>query len=362
MSASDPSATEPMASDGRGMVATDDSLRLSAAHRPAGQTVEQQSGNRNGRKGPIAAGAVSRPGDRIFRTLAVGSASMVTAAIIAIAVFLLYRALPALQNNEANFFTYTERWNLSDTSAMYFGIPNLFLVTVTVSILALLFAMPVALGIAIFLTSYAPKRLVKPLGYLVDLLAAVPSIVYGLWGFMALGPALSGVYEWIAEHLGFIPLFATYANSPAFETGRNLLTGGIVLAIMILPVIAATTREVFIQTPPGHIEAALALGATRWETVKMAVLPFGRSGYISGSMLGLGRALGETMALYLVISPSSAFRGSLFDGGTTFATAIANAAPEFNDDLKAGAYMSAGLVLFLLTFVVNSAARMIAKR
>ncbi|WP_295624406.1 phosphate ABC transporter permease subunit PstC [uncultured Corynebacterium sp.] len=311
---------------------------------------------------PVVAKGVTRPGDRIFQTLSVGAASLVTAAIIAIAIFLLLRALPSMSNNEANFFTYSERWNLADTSAMYFGIPNLFLVTVTVSLLALILAMPVALGIAIFLTSYAPKKAVKPLGYLVDLLAAVPSIVYGLWGFMALGPALGGFYDWMTTNLGGVFLFTTYDNSPAFETGRNLFTGGVVLAIMILPVIAATTREVFVQTPRGHIEASLALGATRWETVRLAVLPFGKSGYISGSMLGLGRALGETMALYMVISPSDAFRGSLFDGGTTFATAIANAAPEFNDDLKAGAYMSAGLVLFFLTFVVNSAARVIAKK
>ena len=319
------------------------------------------SGDGSSEEQAIQSGVV-RPGDRIFKILEVGSSALVTAAIIAIAVFLLLRAVPAMSRNEANFFTYTERWNLADTSAMYFGIPNMFLVTVAVSILALVLAMPVALGIAIFLTAYAPKKMVKPLGYLVDLLAAVPSIVYGLWGFMALGPALAGLYGWLAKTLGFIPMFALYPNSPAFETGRNLFTGGIVLAIMILPVIAATTREVFVQTPRGHIEASLALGATRWEMVKLAILPFGRSGFISGSMLGLGRALGETMALYLVISPSSAFRGSLFDGGTTFATAIANAAPEFNDNLKAGAYMSAGLVLFLLTFVVNSAARMIAKK
>lgn len=311
---------------------------------------------------PVVAKGVVRPGDRIFRTLSVGAASLVTASIIAIAVFLILRAVPSMRNNEANFFTYDERWNLADTSAMYFGIPNLFMVTVAVSVLALIIAMPIALGIAIFLTSYAPKKLVKPLGYLVVLLAAVPSIVYGLWGFMALGPFLGGFYTWGAENLSGIFLFSTYANSPAFETGRNLFTGGVVLAIMILPVIAATTREVFVQTPRGHIEASLALGATRWETVKLAVLPFGKSGYISGSMLGLGRALGETMALYMVISPSDAFRGSFFDGGTTFATAIANAAPEFNDDLKAGAYMSAGLVLFFLTFVVNSAARIIAKK
>ncbi|MFD5868897.1 phosphate ABC transporter permease subunit PstC [Corynebacterium sp. NPDC060344] len=321
-----------------------------------------RSGEEPSGEAPVVAKGVVRPGDRIFKILSVGASSLVTASIIAIAIFLLLRALPSIGNNEANFFTYSERWNLNDTSAMYFGIPNLFLVTVAVSVLALILAMPVALGIAIFLTSYAPKKAVKPLGYLVDLLAAVPSIVYGLWGFMALGPALGGFYNWAAGNLGGIFLFATFPNSPAFETGRNLFTGGVVLAIMILPVIAATTREVFVQTPRGHIEASLALGATRWETVRLAVLPFGKSGYISGSMLGLGRALGETMALYMVISPSDAFRGSFFEGGTTFATAIANAAPEFNDDLKAGAYMSAGLVLFFLTFVVNSAARVIAKK
>lgn len=343
-----PAETDP-ALDGQETATVTAAPRLHAGDEPSGDE-------------PVVAKGVTRPGDRIFRALSVGAASLVSVSIIAIAIFLILRAVPAMQRNDANFLTYSERWNLADTSAMYFGIPNLFLVTVAVSILALIIAMPIALGIAIFLTSYAPKKAVKPLGYLVDLLAAVPSIVYGLWGFMALGPALSGFYNWAAGSFGGFFMFATFDNSPAFETGRNLFTGGIVLAIMILPVIAATTREVFIQTPRGHIEASLALGATRWETVRLAVLPFGKSGYISGSMLGLGRALGETMALYMVISPSSAFRGSLFEGGTTFATAIANAAPEFNDDLKAGAYMSAGLVLFFLTFVVNSAARLIAKK
>lgn len=310
---------------------------------------------------PAAAGSVVRPGDRILRLLAVGSSSLTTAMIVAIAVFLLLRAAPALGNDAANFLTYSADWDLSDTSAMAFGIPNLLLATVTVSLVALALAMPVALGIAIYLTGYAPKPLVRPLSFLVDLLAAVPSIVYGLWGFMALGPALSALYEFLGTRAGGLFLFTHYANSPAYATGRNLLTGGVVLAIMILPVIAATTREVFTQTPRGHIEAALALGATRWETIRLAVLPFGKSGFISGSMLGLGRALGETMALYMVIAPTSSFRASLLDGGTTFATAIANAAPEFNDDLRAGAYMSAGLVLFLLTFLVNTAARAVAK-
>ncbi|WP_141759850.1 PstC family ABC transporter permease, partial [Corynebacterium sp. HMSC056F09] len=146
-----------------------------------------------------------------------------------------------------------------------------------------------------------------------------------------------------------------------FATGRNVLTGGIVLAVMILPIIAATAREVFVQTPPGQIESALALGATRWEVIRMTVLPFGMSGYIAGSMLGLGRALGETMALYMVVSPLVDFRFSLFDGGTTFATAIALAAAEFGNEMRAGAYIAAGLMLFLLTFVVNAIARSIVK-
>lgn len=304
-------------------------------------------------------GSVRRPGDVIFSNLARASAVTITAIIAAIGAFLIWRAVPALSNNAENFFTYSANWNLSDTSAMAFGIPNLFASTVMISVIALVIAMPIALGIAIFLSNYAPTRLVRPLGFLVDMLAAVPSIVYGLWGWQVLGPSLSGFYEWLHSVAGSIPLFATYANSPAFATGRNMFTGGIVLAVMILPVIAATAREVFIQTPRGQIEAALALGATRWEVVRMTVLPFGMPGYISGSMLGLGRALGETMALYLVVSPSSQFRFSLFDGGTTFATAIANAAPEFNDDLRAGAYIAAGLVLFALTFVVNSIARSI---
>ena len=305
----------------------------------------------------VKTGNKKRPGDVVFSAMSSGSAALITVIIGLIAVFLLWRAVPALMNNSENFFTYGSDWDTSDTSAMKFGIPNLFLVTVSVSVIALILAMPVALGIAIFLSTYCPPKLVKPLSFIVDLLAAVPSIVFGLWGAQVLGPTLGPFYGWINSWAGDFFLFQTYANSPAFATSRNIMTGGIVLAVMILPVIAATAREVFIQTPKGHIESALALGATRWEVVRLAVLPFGRSGFISGSMLGLGRALGETMALYLVISPSSAFRWSLFDGGTTFATAIANAAQEFNNNLQAGAYIAAGLVLFILTFVVNAFAR-----
>ncbi len=310
-------------------------------------------------------GNVKRPGDRIFEYLSTASAAIITVIITAIAAFLIWRAVPALARNAegiTGFFTYSGAWNTLDIEAMYFGIPNLLAATLLISVVALLLAMPVALGIAIFLSNYSPKRLVKPLGYMVDMLAAVPSIVYGLWGWQVLGPALSNFYTWVESWGGGFFLFSVYQNSPSFATGRNMLTGGVVLAVMILPVIAATAREVFVQTPKGHIEAALALGATRWEVVRLTVLPFGMSGYVSGAMLGLGRALGETMALYMVVSPSTAFRFSLFDGGTTFATAIANAAPEFNDDTRAGAYIAAGLVLFALTFIVNAGARAMVNR
>ena len=307
---------------------------------------------------------VKRPGDRVFEFLSTAAATLITIIIAAIGLFLILRAIPSLSRNEGGlwgFLTYAGPWQTQDTTAMQFGIPNMFAVTVLISLVALLLAMPIALGVAIHLSNYAPKRAVKPLGYLVDMLAAVPSIVYGLWGWQTLGPFLGGFYDWLHSWAGGFFLFATYDNSPGFGTGRNMFTGGVVLAVMILPVIAATAREVFVQTPKGQIEAAQALGATKWEVVRMTVLPFGLSGYISGAMLGLGRALGETMALYMVVSPSSQFRFSLFDGGTTFATAIANAAAEFNNDISAGAYIAAGLVLFLLTFVVNSIARAMVK-
>lgn len=309
--------------------------------------------------------SVKRPGDRVFEFLATASATIITILIATIGIYLVISAWPALTRNEGGlwgFFTYTGAWQTNNLDAMQFGIPNMLGVTILISLLALLIAMPIALGIAIFLSNYAPKKAVKPLGYIVDMLAAVPSIVYGLWGWQVLGPFLTGFYEWLQSWAGGFFLFAwDQGASPALATGRNLFTGGIVLAIMILPVIAATAREVFVQTPPGQVEAALALGATRWEVVRMTVLPFGMSGYISGSMLGLGRALGETMALYMVVSPSSNFRWSLFDGGNTFATAIANAAPEFNNPISSGAYIAAGLVLFLLTFVVNTIARSLVK-
>ncbi|MBM4496505.1 phosphate ABC transporter permease subunit PstC [Rhodococcus hoagii] len=290
-----------------------------------------------------------------LRSLASGSAVFITLLVAAVGIFLIWRAVPALQRNEVNFLT-SRVWDTDNINAMAFGVLDLLLVTVMVSVFALVLAMPVALGIAIFLTEYAPKKLSRPLAYVIDLLAAVPSIVYGLWGLLVFAPAIAPLAVWLNEHLGWIPIFAD--GSGSIRGGGTIFTAGIVLAVMILPVITAVTREVFAQTPKAHVEAALALGATRWEVVRTTVIPFGKSGYISGSMLGLGRALGETMALYMILrTTSQAFSGSLFDSGSTIASKIALGYAEFNNNIQAGAYIAAGLVLFVLTFVVNAAAR-----
>ena len=295
-------------------------------------------------------------GDRLFHGLSEGSGVLIVVLIAAIGVFLLVRAIPALARDKENFFTYGGNWVTTNTSAMHFGIFDLLQVTAFAALFALILAMPVALGIAIFLAQYAPRRIIGPLAYLVDLLAAVPSIMYGVWGLYVLAPRLRPIATWLNEHLGWVFLFAT--GNASVSGGGTIFTAGIVLAVMILPIITAVTREVFIKTPQSHIEAALALGATRWEVVKTTVLPFGRSGYISGAMLGLGRALGETVALLIILrGTQAAFGWSLFDGGYTFATKIAATASEFNNQYKAGAYIAAGLVLFLLTFVVNAMAR-----
>ncbi|WP_419866313.1 phosphate ABC transporter permease subunit PstC [Mycobacterium scrofulaceum] len=307
---------------------------------------------------PISPWGAARPhvGDRAFRWLATGSGLLIVVVIGAIGGFLLLRAVPALKRDRENFFSYGGNWVTTDTSAMHFGISDLLKVTVFVSVFALLLAMPVALGVAIFITQYSSRRTAGPLAYAVDLLAGVPSIIYGAWGLYVLAPQLGPVATWLNRSLGWCFLFADGNTSVA--GGGTIFTGGIVLAVMILPIITAVTREVFMQTPQEQIEAALALGATRWEVVQTIVLPFGWSGYISAAVLGLGRALGETVALLIILRGTQAMFGwSLFDGGSTVATKIAGTAAQFNDQYKAGAYIAAGLALFVLTFLVDALAR-----
>jgi phosphate transport system permease protein len=308
---------------------------------------------------PAGDGAKVRRGDRVFKSVAALSGSTITIAIGLIGVFLLVHAIPALRANHANFFTSAQFDTTSNELA--FGIRDLLMVTVLSSLWALALAVPVAIGIAVFLTQYAPARLSRPFGALVDLLAAVPSIVFGLWGIFVLAPQLAPLEDLLNRDLGWLFLFK--AGNVSLAGGGNIFTAGVVLAVMILPIITSVSREVFRQTPTPHIEAAQSLGATKWEVVRMTVLPFGRSGAVAASMLGLGRALGETVAV-LIILRAAARPGawSLFDGGYTFASKIASAASEFSEPLPTGAYIAAGFVLFVLTFVVNAIARVIVGR
>nr|WP_229680562.1 phosphate ABC transporter permease subunit PstC [Saccharopolyspora subtropica] len=305
-----------------------------------------------------SAGKTFRIGDRVFSAIATASGAFVVALIAAIGIFLLIRAIPALQVNQVNFL-FSRAWDTRDPNNMSFGILDLAWITVASSVVALIIAMPLSCGIALFLTRYAPRSLARPFAYLVDLLAAVPSVVYGLWGFLVLGPVLRPVALWLNENLGWIPLFAQ-GNVQPLGSGTDVFTAGIVLAVMIIPTITGVTREVFSRTPTAQIEGALALGATQWEVVRTTVWPFGRNGFIGGSMLGLGRALGETMALTIILSMVNAPPNySIFDAGATFASKIALGAAEFNNNLQVGAYISAGLVLFIITFAVNAIARWI---
>jgi phosphate transport system permease protein len=218
-------------------------------------------------------------------------------------------------------------------------------------------AVPVAVGVALFISHYAPRRMAGVLGYVIDLLAAVPSVVYGLWGVIFLVPFMQGPSEFLNEYLGFIPLFGG-----DLVAGRSMLTASIVLAVMILPIVAAISREVFLQVPRMHEEAALALGATRWEVIKVAVLPFGRPGVISASMLGLGRAMGETIAVALIFPATFGISFEILTPqGNSIAANIANGFGEATP-IGRGALIASGLVLFIITLLVNTGARMIVAR
>jgi len=293
---------------------------------------------------------VQQPGDRIFAGLAKGAGILILVVLAGVAVFLISEALPA-------FLAPASELPGGENLAVY--IAPLVFGTVLSAVIALVVATPLAVGVALFITHYAPRRIAQPLAYLVDLLAAVPSIVYGLWGAAVLGPASVGVSTFLNDWFGWLPFF----SGPVSATGRTMLTAGLVLAVMILPIITAVSREVFRQTPKLHEEAALALGATRWEMIRMAVLPFGRSGVISGAMLGLGRALGETMAVAIVLSVSGAVTFNLIGSGnpSTIAANIALQFPE-SSGVAVNVLIASGLVLFVITLLVNALARYIVNR
>ena len=303
--------------------------------------------------GPVR-GSSGRLGNRIFRGISTGSGVLILVILAAVAGFLLYRAWPALTSDSSAF---AEVDFMLDRSLWAWVLPLIF-GTVLSSVIALIVAVPLSLGIGLFISHYAPRRLAQILGYLIDLLAAIPSVIFGLWGIQWLMPLIHPVFAWLSTNLGFIPLFSDY-QAPA----RNIMTAGLVLAVMIVPIITATIREVFLQTPRLHEEASLALGATRWEMIRQAVLPFGRSGIISASMLGLGRALGETMAVLMVLSPGYAINLFLLQPGQhqSIAANIASHLPEAGQT-GVNALIASGLILFAFTFGVNLVARWIINR
>ena len=292
-----------------------------------------------------------------FRWLATGAGAVILLVLAAVALFLVLRAWPALSAN-ATELGENISWFPKDKNLLQFVGPLVF-GTLLAAAIALAIAMPLSIGIALFISHYAPRRLANALGYVIDLLAAIPSVVYGLWGALWLVPLLFPVWRWLNESLGFLPLFA----GPVADPPRVILSVGLILAVMILPIITAVCREVFLQAPRLHEEAALALGATRWEMVRMAVLPFGRPGIISAAMLGLGRALGETMAVLMVLSPGALYSFALLKVGQhqTIAANIALQFPEA-DPLGVSTLIATGLALFVITLAVNMAARAIVAR
>lgn len=302
--------------------------------------------------------STGRRADRLFSFASQGAGVTVLVLVTLVGVFLVSQAIPALARNEASFLTSRE-WTVGG-DAPRFGILELVWTTTAASVIAMLVAVPVGVCVALFITEYAPQWLRRPAGNLVDLLAAVPSIVYGLWGLIVFRPIVRPIEDWLSSRLSWLPIF-----EPTGITGGTIFFIGFVLAIMILPIVTAISREVFAQTPTTHKEGALALGATKWEMIHTAVLPFGKPGVISAAMLALGRALGETIAVTFIVSTlavGSDWTWSLFNGGETFASRIANNAAEFDSPQKTGAFIAAGLVLFILTFVVNAIARVVIER
>jgi phosphate transport system permease protein len=297
----------------------------------------------------------SRHGDAAFRGMATLAGVLVFVVLGAIATFLVVKGVPAVRQDQTSFWT-TKAW-----SSESYGIAAILFGTVLTAVLALAMAIPVAIGVALYITQYAPPRIANLLGYATDMLAAVPSVVYGLWGIDFLLLHMQGVDHFLATYFGWIPLFSD-PNHGLSTFPKTVFSASIVLAVMVLPIVAAISREVFRQVDPAQKEAALALGATRWEMIRSAVLPVSRPGVVSAVMLGLGRALGETIAVALVIGNTNVISAHILrPGGNTIAANIAN---EFGEasGLGRSALIASGLVLFALTLVVNLVARYVILR
>jgi phosphate transport system permease protein len=295
--------------------------------------------------------------ETVFRWATLCSALLVLALLAGVMISLIYGSWPAIRAFGFNFLT-TEVWNPVTEK---FGALAPIYGTVVTSIIAMLIAIPIAFGIAVFLTETCPRWLRTPIGIAIELLAAIPSIVFGIWGLFILAPILQQhVQPWLIEHLGPWPIIGVLFQGAPY--GIGLLTAGIVLAIMVLPFITAVMREVFLVTPTAIKEAAYGVGATQWEVVWDVVLPWSRTGVIGGIMLGLGRALGETMAVTFVVGNAHRINTSLLAPSTTIAASIANEFAEAVGKLYTSSLMALGLILFVITFVVIAAARLLLMR
>jgi len=293
--------------------------------------------------------------DRAFRAVTLVSGLTVLVVLVLIVVSTTREAMPAFREEGLGFLT-SDRWAPNVDA---FGALPFIYGTLTISAIALLIAVPVSIGIALFLSEVAPRWLRRPVSYAVDLLAAVPSVVFGLWGLLVLAPALTGVYGSISRATDGVPVVGTLFGPPV--NGKSYFTAGIVLAMMISPIITSLVREVFDTVPRAQKEAALALGATRWEMIRQAVFPHSRAGMVGAVMLGLGRAMGETIAAALVIGSSPQITARLFGAGDAMAAVIANQFGEAGGTHRS-ALIGLGVVLFGVTVLVNVAAQTVVRR
>lgn len=302
--------------------------------------------------------------DRVFRTVLRGGAGLVLLIMITIGLFLLQRGWPALREAGWSFLT-TQAW---EPDAHNFGIAAVLTGTLLIAAVAVLIAVPLAGGVALYISEYAPRKLRATLVNLVDLMAAVPSVVYGLWGFILLQEQIIPVARWLSVHLGWIPVLRVSGTDPtdplASDTVYKSSTfiAGIVVALMIMPIICSVMREAFSRAPVGEREGAYALGATRWGMIRTVVLPFGRGGMIGGTMLGLGRALGETIAVLMIISPIFVIQPEILHSGASSISALIALRWGAATPFELSALMAAGLALFALTLVINFAASAIIAR
>lgn len=302
--------------------------------------------------------------DAVFENLARTVGASVLVITGGVGLFLAWQAYPTLDRYGWSFFTETQWLPESDV----LGIAAVLTGTVSVALVAMFFAFPLALLTALYISEYAPPRLRATLVSLVDLMAAVPSIVYGLWGYFLVMPYAAGLALWLQKHLGWIPLFQVENSDPdaaVWDTSRyvsSAFCAGIAVSMMVMPMACAVMRQVFSQTPPGEKEAALALGSTKWGMVTSVVLPFGRGGIIGGTMLGLGRALGETIAVILIVSPAFDIKPRILEIGTiTVSSLIAGRFGEASA-AQLSALLAAGFVLFVITLGVNTLAAVIVNR